>query len=108
MFSCLSLIQELEAELERAGIAGCSGDSAESRGAECSSRLPLVRMIQDVKKLTSELGGKSFANAEDLRHGQIHILIGGADERVAAGISQSKGRRSNKGARVEIACLRAV
>src|ERR1051326_5369697 len=96
-----SSIKKLQPELQRARIARRRRNAAESRGAQGRSRLPLIRMIQDVEELATELRSKALANAEDLGQGEIHVLIGGADEGVPACISQRKRSRSDESAGVK-------
>lgn len=82
-FSRSELESQPKLEVPHEGIGGQAADAAGSTAVNAAVGLAVVRMVEDVKRLSTELATHSFGDGEVLEYGQIRIEEAGSVERVA-------------------------
>jgi hypothetical protein len=82
------LERELQPKLDIPAIAG-AGELPDSRIANCSDRIPEVRLVPDVERLGPELQLVALAKSEVFQESQVHVVEAGRIQDISTRIPKT-------------------
>jgi hypothetical protein len=98
----LRLERDLRRDLKQASIVGGGGDLAYGGArAEGADGIAVVRVVEEVERLATDLEPRPLINGERLRDGDVYIGVAGATQRERPHVAESAGGWVDEGRGVE-------